>query len=80
MRGENAIIILEESVKLLRIIVPALESKTIRQAIALQSIVDLVGGCELNGDSDEELRKSVDNIMASIKAVAESALQKGPAQ
>lgn len=80
MQIEAALSIVEEIVKALRTQAPAIESMAIRQRIALLSIIDLINGCELNGDSNAALRDSVANILSSIKAVAESALQKGPAQ
>jgi hypothetical protein len=76
----NTISNIEESAQALRIIGPALESTVIRQRIAFTSIIDLVDGCELNGDSGEELRASVVNVLQAIKAVAENGMQKGPAQ
>ncbi len=76
----NTISSIEESAQALRIIGPALESAIIRQRIALLSIIDLVDGCELNGDSGEELWNSVINILQAIKAVAENGMQKGLTQ
>jgi len=57
-----------------------LQSTIVRQRIAFTSIIDLVDGCELNGDSREALRKSVAEVLAAIKAVAENGMQKGMTQ
>lgn len=77
---DNIISAVEASAKALRVLGPTLESRSIRQRIALQSIIELIDGCELNGDSGDKLRRSVADILVAIKAVAESGLQKGPAQ
>ena len=76
----NTISNIEESAKALRLIGPALESTIIRQRIAFTSIIDLVDGCELNGDSGDALKRSVVDILAAVKAVAESGLQRGAVQ
>lgn len=75
-----ALAMIDEAQKTIIRIRDKIEAQPHHQRRALEQIVDLVNTCEFNGDSGNAFIASLGNLLASIKAVAEVGLQKGPAQ